>query len=114
MELELVGSPQLSLEPTASLVVGVERLQVEELSEWLAVSAAELVVFSVEVSGAMMALDATLPGVIVGSSVGSFICAVPFHALPGTNSGIPKLSSSVELLVLTGLSPLESGQPEFP
>ena len=77
-------------------------------------SAAELVVFSVEVRGAMMALEATLPGVIVGSSVGSFICAVPFQALPGTNSGIPKLSSSVELLVLTGLSPLESGQPEFP
>ena len=33
LELELVGSPQLSLEPAASLVVGVERLQVEELRE---------------------------------------------------------------------------------
>ena len=73
LELELVGSPQESLEPPlTSLVVGVERLQVEELSEWL-VSAAELVVFSVEVRGAMMALEATLPGVMVGSSVGSFI-----------------------------------------
>jgi len=72
LELELVGSPQESLEPLTSLVVGVERLQVEELREWL-VSAAELVVFSVEVRGAMMALEATLPGVMVGSSVGSFI-----------------------------------------
>ena len=34
LELELVGSPQLSFEPpAASLVVGVERLQVEELRE---------------------------------------------------------------------------------
>ena len=68
-------------------------------------------------TGAMRLLDpeATLPGVMVGSSVGSFICAVPFQALPGTNSGIPKLSSSVELLVLTGLlSLLESGQPVPP
>ena len=72
LELELVGSPQESFEPGASLVVGVERLQVEELSEWL-VSAAELVVFSVDVRGAIMALEATLPGVMVGSSVGSFI-----------------------------------------
>ena len=33
LELELVGSPQLSLEPPTSLLVGVERLQVEELRE---------------------------------------------------------------------------------
>ena len=39
---------------------------------------------------------------------------MPFHALPGTNSGMPKLSSSVELLMLTGLLSLESGQPELP
>merc|ERR1712106_189292 len=50
----------------------------------------------------MIAVGATEPGVKVGSSVGSFR-AVPFHALPGTNSGMPKLSSSVELLVLIGL-----------
>merc|ERR1712123_60082 len=61
----------------------------------------------------MIAVGATEPGVKVGSSVGSFR-AVPFHALPGTNSGMPKLSSSVELLVLIGSSFVESGQPVLP
>ena len=99
---------------------GVARLQVEELSAAPA-SAPELAaptVFSEAESGAVpMALEATEPGVMVGSSVGSFICAVPFHAFPGTNSGMPKLSvSSVEALVLTGLLSLlpESGQPLVP
>ena len=56
-------------------------------------------------------LAATLPGVRVGSSVGSFK-VLPFHALPGTNSGIPKsLESSVGLLLGFVLS-LLSGQPE--
>ena len=36
------------------------------------------------------------------------------NILEDTNSGIPKLSSSVELLMLTGLLSLESGQPELP
>ena len=54
------------------------------------------------------AAGATEPGVRVGSSLGSFR-AVPFHALPGTNSGMPKLSFSL-VLVLVGFSP-ELGQP---
>ena len=54
------------------------------------------------------AAGATEPGVRVGSSLGSFR-AVPFQALPGTNSGMPKLSSSL-VLVLVGFSP-ELGQP---
>ena len=55
---------------TDSLVFGVVRLQVEELR---AESEEDVAVFSVVVRGAIMLLEATLPGVIVGSSVGSFI-----------------------------------------
>ena len=55
---------------TDSFVFGVVRLQVEELR---AESEEDVAVFSVVVRGAIMLLEATLPGVIVGSSVGSFI-----------------------------------------
>ena len=55
---------------TDSLVFGVVRLQVEELR---AESEEDVAVFSVVVRGAIMLLEATLPGVMVGSSVGSFI-----------------------------------------
>ena len=98
--LELVGSwefPQGSFEAVelVSFVVAVLKLQVEEVRPRL---------FSTVVTAA----GATEPGVSVGSSLGSFR-AVPFHALPGTNSGMPKLSSSL-VLVLVGFSP-ELGQP---
>ena len=56
-------------------------------------------------------LAATLPGVRVGSSLGSFRLE-PFQALPGTNSGIPKSVSSVALLLL--FLSLLSGHPEPP
>ena len=55
---------------TDSFVFGVVRLQVEELR---AESEEDVAVFSVVVRGAIMLLEATLPGVMVGSSVGSFI-----------------------------------------
>ena len=52
-----------------------------------------------------MAVGATDPGVKVGSSSG-FFKPGPFHALPGTNSGIPKVSIPFNgsVLVLIPLS----------
>ena len=71
--LELGGSPVLhgSL-PEDSLVLGVARLHVEELKAEPPLSE-EVEVLSEAVRGAGMPLEATLPGVMVGSSVGSFI-----------------------------------------
>lgn len=56
----------------------------------------------------MIGVEATDPGVMLGSSDGS-LSPGPFQGLPGSNSGMPKLSSSLD--VFCCFSEL-SGQPE--
>ena len=80
LELELEGMAQESLVPASLLDAGVARLQVEELSadpgpvsDPMPELAVPTVLSEAERGAVPMALEATLPGVMVGSSVGSFI-----------------------------------------
>ena len=89
----------------------------EEAAEVAAAAAADtprLLFDPALLSGLRSTADiATDPGVRLGSSSGFFMPG-PFHCLPGTNSGIPKLSMSVPLVLLPPAADLPPPLPSLP
>ena len=84
------------------LLFSVDKLQVGEVKPKVFSTKAELLLWLTVLLIKSMAVGATDPGVRVGSSSG-FFNPGPFHGLPGSNSGMPKVSMPLRVSALFAL-----------